>query len=93
MIAVDELRAYVGAHAPRGPVHRERRGAHNVTAWLAPLESHADAPLGWWWAITQPCGDHEVVVGMGWAIGRRVADRNADIARRLSALVAGMAVA
>src|SRR6202007_463080 len=79
-LTVADLRAYVGATDDGLLRYFRAEGDHRVTAWTGSIGGRR----GWWWALTTACGDHEVIVGMGWSAGLRQVDRDADIARKLA---------
>lgn len=86
-MTVAELRAYVGASDDGLLRYYRPEGSYHVTAWTGAV----NGKRGWWWALTTACGDHEVVVGMGWSAGTRQVDRDSDIARKLAAMQASAA--
>jgi hypothetical protein len=81
-MTIAELRAQIGATDDGLLRYFRGEGAHHVTAWTGAVSGQR----GWWWALTTACGDHEIIVAMGWSAGTRQVDRDADIARKLAGL-------
>lgn len=74
-----ELQAYVGAPPVKGDAYFAQRDGLHVTAW----EDELSSSPGWWFAVTRPCGLHEVIVAMGWSAGDR-RDRDIEIATSIA---------
>lgn len=80
-MTLEELQAYVGCPRTHSTYYLEHRGALDITAW----EDTMAGERGWWYAVTRPSGDHEIVVAIGWTAGReRDRDREIEIACKLA---------